>query len=358
MLTRKSVFNRIPNKSILISIIIVIFGKIFLYTLIKSDFFSLSLGGGSDANTYDAYAKGYINRESNLWFDTLRYLYNVGLYSRDAISYLYFLSSLTIMPMLIARLANIKLKEDQKYYLYIFLIVSVYPTIFFYTWDIYRDIFMILCFLVGCLFVKNFIYSTNIIVSVFYFLLMILMSYIMYKLRAYLGIAFITSIFLFKIKLNKVRIYLFSVLYLIILFIFNYVGFLDALKDYRASFEDNGGSTLGLDFSNSVLFIPNLILSMLGQLFGLYIVNPSAVFVFIVETIPFVFMMIYIIKNIKLADSFLRFLIIFSIVYASVWLIGNDNLGTSLRLRSFNYISVYICFFSILKIKQTSTTNS
>lgn len=355
MATKKSFFNRIPNSNIFILILIIILGKVFLYSLVKTDIFSLSIGGGSDANTYDSYAKGYINRDSNLWFEIVRHLYNAGFYSREVISYLYFLTSLTFIPIYIARLADLKFKLDQKYYLYIFLVVSIYPTIFFYTWDIYRDIFMILCFLIGCGFVKKFIRSTKLGLSILYFSLAILMGYIMYGLRVYLGAAFLMSVFLWNIKLTKRRFYFFGILYLIVLFVLNYVGVLDMLTEYRAGFEDNGGSTLGLDFSNPILFIPNLILSMSGQLFGLYITNPLAIIVFIIETIPFMFMTFYIVKNIKLADSFVRFLIVFFILYASVWLIGNDNLGTSLRLRFFNYIVVYICFFYILKTKKDSS---
>jgi len=107
-----------------------------------------------------------------------------------------------------------------------------------------------------------------------------------------------------------------------------------------------------LDFSNTMLFLPNFILSTLGQLFGLYLVNPFAVLLFVIETIPILFMLFYILKNIKYADSFIRFLIIFFVLYASVWLIGNDNLGTAVRLRLYNYLGVYICFFYILRLKR------
>ena len=91
---------------------------------------------------------------------------------------------------------------------------------------------------------------------------------------------------------------------------------------------------------------------MLGQLFGLYLVNPLAVLLFFIETLPFFLMLKYVVKNIRLADSFLRFLLIFFVIYASVWLIGNDNLGTALRLRMYNYFAIYISFFYILNLKR------
>lgn len=142
-------------------------------------------------------------------------------------------------------------------------------------------------------------------------------------------------------------------MYFFALFIANYLGFFERITDYREIFEEDmqGGSNLGLDFSNPVLFIPNFVLSTLGQLFGLYLVNPFAVLLFVIETLPALFMMTYILKNVNYADSFIRFLIIFFVLYASVWLIGNDNLGTAVRLRLYNYLAVYIAFFYILQAK-------
>ena len=176
----------------------------------------------------------------------------------------------------------------------------------------------------------------------------------MLALRPYLGYAFLLALILWKIKLTKKRIFLFAILYFIVLFIANYIGIFDRLTEYRSGFDEGeAGSTLGLDFSNPVMFIPNFILSILGQLFGLYITNPLALALLFIETVPFIFMFFYIFKNIKYADSFIQFLIVFFILYASVWLIGNDNLGTAIRLRLYNYLAIYICFFYILKLKST-----
>lgn len=134
----------------------------------------------------------------------------------------------------------------------------------------------------------------------------------MLALRPYLGYAFLLALVLWKIKLTKKRIFLFAILYFFALFIANYIGVLDSLTEYRSGFEEGqGGSTLGLDFSNPVMFIPNFILSALGQLFGLYITNPLAIILLLIETFPFFIMLKYVIKNIRMADSFIRFLLIF-----------------------------------------------
>jgi hypothetical protein len=323
--------------------------------LIQTGFLKLSFGGGSDANYYNSYAEGYINVAVNSWPVILRYLNNLGLYSRELISYLLFFLDIIIIPLMTVKISGLKIKDNQKYYFYALLICLMYPTLLFYSTDVYRDVFMVFVFLFGCVIVKKCLSSSNIFMFLFLFALSVSIGFILLDLRPYLGYAFLLSLLLWRISFNKKRIIFFCILYFLILFLANYIGLLDELTEYRAGFEDGGGgSTLGLNFSNPVMFIPNFILSILGQLFGLYVTNPLAVILFIIETIPFLFMFIYVIKNIKLADKFIRFLIIFFMLYGSVWLIGNDNLGTALRLRFYNYFAIYICFFYILRLKSLS----
>lgn len=341
-------FYRFNNFLILFFISIIFFFKIILYVLVKYKLIYLDAGGGSDANYYHSYAIGLVDVAVNIWPEILKYLNDLGLYSREITSHLLLLLNLFVIPILIAELSNLNFNRNQKYYLYILLVCSIYPTLFFYALDIYRDVFMVFVFLIGCLVVKKTLENSNFI----YFLMAILIGVFLLKLRPYLGCSFLLSLFLWKIKLTKKRIYFLGFFYFLLLFIANYIGLLDSLTEYRSGFDEgSGGSTLGLDFSNPVMFIPNFILSLLGQLFGLYITNPIAIVLFLIETVPFFFMLVYVIKNIKLADSFVRFLIIFFVLYASVWLIGNDNLGTAVRLRLYNYFAIYICFFYILNLK-------
>lgn len=345
--------RKISNKAIFICIFILIFIKITFYFLIKNNFISLGLGGGNDSNYYDAYALGYVDVAVNIWPVILRFFNDLGFYSRDVISYLFLFINLFIIPFLVARLSGLNFKKDQKYYLYSVSLCLIYPTLFFYTFDIYRDVFMVLSFLVGCLIVKKSLNSKSFISFSYFYILAILIGLFLLDLRPYLGYAFLLALVLWKIKLTKKRIFFFAILYFFALFIANYIGIFERLTEYRSGFEEaEGGSTLGLDFSNPVMFIPNFILSTLGQLFGLYVTNPFAFILLLVETVPFFAMLVYLVKNIKLADSFVRFLIIFFVLYASVWLIGNDNLGTAVRLRMYNYLVVYICFFYILKVKE------
>jgi hypothetical protein len=344
---------KISNKLLLLCIFTLVFIKVIFYYLIKNDYLSLGLGGGNDSDYYDAYALGYVDVAVNIWPVILRFLNDLDFYSRDVVSYLFLFINLFIIPFLVAKLSGLNFKKDQKYYLYSVLLCLIYPTLFFYTFDVYRDVFMVFSFLVGCLIVKKSLNSKGFISFLFFYIFAILIGLFLLALRPYLGYAFLLALILWKIKLTKKRIFFFAILYFIVLFIANYIGIFERLTEYRSGFEDGGGgSTLGLNFSNPMLFIPNFILSTLGQLFGLYVTNPFAVILLLVETVPFFAMLVYLVKNIKLADSFVRFLIIFFVLYASVWLIGNDNLGTAVRLRMYNYLVVYICFFYILKVKE------
>ncbi|EPF73102.1 hypothetical protein [Acinetobacter indicus] len=345
-------FERISNKVLFLCVVFLIFIKITFYSLIKNDYLSLGLGGGNDSDYYHDYALGYVDFAVNIWPVILRFFNDFGFYSRDGISYLFLFINLFIIPFLVAKLSGLNFQKNQKYYLYSVLLCLIYPTLFFYTFDIYRDVFMVLSFLVGCLIVKKCLSRSNFISFSSFCILAILMGLFLMALRPYLGYAFLLALALWKIKLTKKRIYLFSFQYLMVLFIANYIGVFERLTEYRSGFEEiDSGSTLGLDFSNPIMFIPNLILSALGQLFGLYVSNPFAIILLLVETVPVFAMLVYVIRNIKLADSFVRFLIIFFVLYASVWLIGNDNLGTAVRLRIYNYLAIYICFFYILVLK-------
>ncbi|WP_276553303.1 hypothetical protein [Acinetobacter courvalinii] len=346
---------KLSNKVLFSLILILTFLKIIAFILLKNNFINISFGAGSDADYYHAYAMGDLDVAVNIWPVILRFINDLGFYSRDGISFVLFLLNILIIPILTTKLSGLKFNNPQMLFLYCFLLCVIYPTLFFYTFDVYRDIFMVTIFLLSCLMVKKFIDSSNFLFKFLLLFWVFSFGFLLFKLRAYLGYAFFGAFLLYKINFTKRRILYFFVLYIFSLFLANYLGFLDSLTEYRSGFDENlGGSTLGLDFSNPIMFIPNFILSSLGQLFGLYITNSTAAIIFILETLPFIGMLIYIVKNIRYTNGFSRFLIIFFVLYASVWLIGNDNLGTAVRLRIYNYFSIYICFFYILKAKEAA----
>lgn len=349
-----SILNKISNKSLLLFIVLLFFLKIVLFIVIHNKIIGIELGGG-DADYYNEYALGQTDLAVNIWPVILRHMNNFGLYSREGIPYILLSLNILFIPIMVATLAQLRFNKEQKYYLYIFLLCIIYPTLYIYTFDIYRDVFMVFIFLIGCIVVKNCLGSPSLLKFVFLFSIALAIGWFLFALRPYLGLAFIGALFFWNIRFNKKRLIFLGFMYLLILFAANYIGLFDSLTEYRAGFEEEkSGSTLGLDFSNPIMFIPNFIISILGQLFGLFITNISAIVIFFIETVPFLFMLLYVIKNIKFADKFLRFLIIFFVLYASIWLIGNDNLGTAVRLRIYNYLAIYICFFHILKLKKES----
>ncbi|MCO8109088.1 hypothetical protein [Acinetobacter indicus] len=347
---------RISNHFLFFLCVSIFFIKIVFYYLFSQGFFSTTFGGGSDADYYNDYAKGFYDNAVNVWPILLRFLNDFNFYSRSYVSLFLFFLNLVIIPLLVIKLCDLKFKNNQKEFLILYLLILLYPTLYFYSLDVFRDVFMVFVFLLGIYFVKKSINKSSLSILNLYFVLACLMGVLMMNLRPYLGYAFFLSFLFINFRFTTQRIFLILLLYFSILFIMNYLGMLSTLTDYRSGFEDiSGGSTLGLDFSNPISFIPNLILSILGQFFGLYFTNSLAVVLFFIETLPVALMLFYAVKNINYSDMFVRFLIVFFVLYGSVWLIGNDNLGTAVRLRIYNYLVIYICFFYILRTKYLSS---
>ncbi|WP_416054723.1 hypothetical protein [Janthinobacterium svalbardensis] len=121
------------------------------------------------------------------------------------------------------------------------------------------------------------------------------------------------------------------------------LGLLQPIFAYRGNFDDmDGGSNIGIRFDSIAIFIPDFIKSFLYQIFGLYFPNYFAIAVFLIESLPFIFMFFYLIKNRQHSNAFVNYLIVFFISYSTIWLLGNDNLGTAVRLRVYSYISVLL----------------
>jgi hypothetical protein len=83
----------------------------------------------------------------------------------------------------------------------------------------------------------------------------------------------------------------------------------------------------------------------------LFLVNGSAVFVFLFESLPFIFALFYVFKNIRFATNFVKYLIVFFVIYTTIWVMGNDNLGTAVRLRVPGYLAIFACMLIIYQEK-------
>lgn len=315
--------------------------KMLIYTYVVfngHDFF----GGGNDSDYYDRYALGYDETSVNIWPDFLRFLNDVGLYSRSGVSFFLFIVGIIFVPYLSGKISDIS--GDRKLFYIVFFIVGIYPTIFYYTFDIYRDVLMIFLFLLGVYFLKICVFESK-HKAIFLFGLGFLFSWVLYLFRPYLGFGyFIMLIGGYFFNIRKVNLKILFLIYLFILQVVCYMGFLDPIFSYRRLFFDiadmDGGSNLGIEFASREGFVVDFSKSIVFQIFGLFFVNISSVFVFFLESVPFIFMLSYVLKNKIYTNKFIDFLMLFFIVYSTVWLLGNDNLGSAVRLRVFGYLVV------------------
>jgi len=74
---------------------------------------------------------------------------------------------------------------------------------------------------------------------------------------------------------------------------------------------------------------------------------------FVVESVPLIAGLVYTCRNWRFVDQLSKFLCVFFGIYGTIWLLGNNNMGTAVRLRIFNYIAVLLCVVSIYVRKKT-----
>lgn len=341
---------------------------VFLYVIVAIKalgFFYFSsteakiFGGGNDADYYHAYAIGYFDDPVNIWPVLLRSLNDIGLYNRDYVIYFLGVLAFFIIPYLVGNLSVAKdFKYRQRTFLFVFSLISLYPSIYFLSLDIYRDVFMIFVFLIGLYVFKKLSNEKAFFVKFIYFILGILIAAFLFKLRPYLGVGyFVALIFSGFYSFKKLPLYIIIFSAFILLQLFYMIGYLEPVLLYREGFGEGGvvgGSNLGIVFDSSITFIPDYLTSLFYQMFGLYFPNFYGFLAFIVESVPFIFAFIYFIRNKVYSNKFVDYLVVFFVSYSMVWVIGNDNLGTASRIRIFNYIVIYIAAFVVYQNKLKS----
>lgn len=343
---------KLKNKEIFLLIFFFIILKLAILLLSKSYTHQI-FGGGNDANYYHAFAIGLDNYAVNLWPVFLRYVNDFGLYDREYVSFFLSFLAIFLIPFMISKLALVKKFSNKQYIvLFLFLIITIYPNIFFQSLDIYRDVFMLFIFLIGLFVVKNFS-RKKILIKILYFFIALCIAYLLFLFRPYLGFGFLVAILFAPLySFKKYSLFLSIFFLLFFLQIAFLIEILEPILKYRTIFEAmDGGSNLGINFDSATFFIPRFIQSFLYQMFGLYFTNIASIIAFCIETIPFLIALVYLVKNRQYSNKFIDFLIIFFIAYGVIWLLGNDNLGTATRLRMFNYITVYIACFIVYQNK-------
>lgn len=331
------------------------FAKLALAVFLKQNGLDI-FGGGNDSDYYDAYALGHTDNAVNIWAILLRHLNSIGLYSRGGMSFFLMFLGIVAIPFLVSRLSIEKesILKRRVFWLTA-VIIAAYPTIFFFTLDIYRDVFMVFVFLVGVAIFKKISDSATTLSILFLFLAGLTISYILYLFRPYLGFGYLIALMGAKFySFRKFPLITTLLIYLITLNAIFYVGLMQPIVEYRDLFGgiEAGGSNLGISFSSAVMFLPDLIKSFIFQMLGIYFVNSTSIFVFIIESVPFIAALTYVLKNRAYSNKFVDYLVVFFIVYSTIWLLGNDNLGTAVRLRIYNYISICIACAVIYQNKR------
>jgi hypothetical protein len=323
---------------------------------------SFAIGGsesGNDSLYYHGLATGVYDKSVNLWGDILLFLGNSGYYNRGLVSFFLYVLYLFI-SFFAPRLSLIgclqyssTAREVMRWRWMCSLAFLSYPSLFAFTLDLYRDVFMLSVFLVAQVIACLFYFKTKLLAKLLLAALYIGLCIILFRLRPYLGLSALLPIFI-RYSLNGKKLYvavLFSISLLLLLYSF---GLLDPLILYRGENGfSTGGSTLGITFLglNPFTFLNNLIASFSLQVFGLYLTSPLAFFVFCVETLPFSFALFFIVRNRIHMDRFCLHLFAFACIYSVLFSIGNDNLGTAVRLRLPVYASAYIIALRILAFR-------
>ena len=144
------------SSSFFIAFVIISLAKLTLLIYFSVESHEI-FGGGNDSHYYDAYTHGNHNVASNLWPIILRGLYEIGLYSRMGITAFLMAINIIVLPFVIARLSVVDMSALQirtRTYWLAAALISAYPTLFYYSLDISRDIFMILVFVAGLVVVR------------------------------------------------------------------------------------------------------------------------------------------------------------------------------------------------------------
>lgn len=352
-----------------IAIFSLIMLKIVGFYLLKySDTFSSLLANfGNDSEYYDAYARGAYLNPSSVWPVLLRYLYEFDLYNRETVSFVTFFVSLFILPFVFYKAVTSQLDKNNDaqiirgVLILSFVVVCYYPTLVVYSTDLNRDIYLSLCLFLFTWALSNFAMQTNQVQRIKWGGVLALLVVVSFGMRPYLGFALFVSLFIMRFSFAGKKLWLSIFLFLMVLVVSKYYGLIDPILLYRGEdgFE-RGGSSLGIGLVNlqGVAFTMGYLKSFFVQLFGLYFVGSASLVLFTLETLPFIYSIYYVIGNRKYLVGMPRYIFIFFVVYTSIWTLGNDNIGTAVRLRTVSYLAIYMCALFIYGHKNSQWLSS
>lgn len=329
--------------------------KIVAYTLF------VAVGGvfwtaTSDANFYDAIANGGV-MVKNPWGNLLAVLNSWGLYSRPNLSHIIFGLNCVFIPWLLFKICMLPGRTQSAVVWYVLLLVTLYPTLSFFSTDIYRDIPMAILFL-GFVYVVQIFFGTppklwfcqkNLLLLLTGFLCV----YLLFVLRFYLAAALLMSVAAAYVFDLRKRIWVPAILYFSVLYVADALGIFNWMKiDYRLTYA-GAGSSYNIDFSQG-FFLINFVKSFLFSIYGFHFNGLISTAFFVLESVPVMLLTAYVLINRKYANQFVGFLIFFFFIYSGIWAIGVDALGTAVRYRIFSYLAMLIAACLIYQAKQIS----
>lgn len=365
----------------LIILILLFFTTIIYYLSLYQGTGGIGLkifGGGDDGQFYWEQAQNVVNDEP--WIKTSIYPFLLGtLIKITGVNDVYIVrlfnllgfNILVIYSIKILRVINIEgfenRDESQEYsYLIIKMLVcysmyiSLISTVIL---SIYRDIWIYSFYIVSVYYSLNVIYNKR---NKLYSMICLLVSiYLIYQFRKYAAMSFIVSIIVyfiankFKLLKNKKFFSFFLLIFCIIYYKFfkefEISGFsLAKALDYRFDSIElySGGSNMNirLNQSNLFFFIVNYIHSYLGNFVGplpWYIKGSSMSIIFILETIPMMYILFNIFKQRKLLNNIEKYILYHSFIWIGIIAITNDNVGTATRLRVISWLLLFLVFLSI-----------
>lgn len=307
----------------------------------------IELGGASDADYYHDYALGFVGEEpTSIWPEILRYMNSYGWYKREAIAAGMAVVNTLAYPVVIYKLCK-KFGSNTNAAILVTTWFQIMPSNYLICLDIYRDNVIL-----GLALLAVYLATSKIVTNhrVYAFIAYAALSIFGFQVRPYLG-ASIFAAFVLSLALGKKCVRWVAIIpcLLVLLLILNEFNALDPLFEYRGEFGfELGESSFGIGLLGKGMLetIGLICLSAFYQLLGLYIYNFKSFIVFLTESAPFFLLLCYSIKYVKLDTIFLKYTFLFFVIYSTVWIIGNDNLGTGVRLRLVSY-TLMLPIFSI-----------
>jgi hypothetical protein len=104
-------------------------------------------------------------------------------------------------------------------------------------------------------------------------------------------------------------------------------------------------------------FLLKFFTSFVYQIFGIYLTSFKACILFFVETLPFLAALLSIFRSRSKMDRFSLYLFWFSVLYSIAFALGNDNLGTAIRLRIPLYITIYVLAFRLYVLRHINSNS-